>query len=43
MTAKEFIEQYNEGRRDFSGVNLFKANLYKADLTESQGLDLSWT
>ena len=41
MTGKEFIEQYNEGRRDFSETNLYKADLYKADLEEAWGLDLS--
>ena len=51
MAGKELIKQYKEGRRDFSGVNLYgadltraylyRANLEGASLIKAKGLDLS--
>ena len=32
MDAKKLMEQYNEGKRDFRGVDLFRASLAALDL-----------
>jgi len=33
MTAKEMLDEYTAGKRNFTGANLTGANLYRANLT----------
>ncbi len=45
MKAKELVDRYKAGERDFQGVGLSKAELHNARLngTDSSGANLDYT
>ena len=40
MTAKEFVESYDKGARDFRDANLSGADLREADLRRAKGIQV---